>query len=286
MKLRPPIAASVLAVIAVACTGRQPQGLADVEVTLDVTYARRADGPLRADIYRPKDDGELHPGVVLIHGGSWRRGSKQRMASIAERLARHGYVAVSIDYRLAPQHKFPAQIHDCKEAVRWMRRNGDSLKLDVDRIGGFGYSAGGHLVALLATTGPGDGLEGEASAGDPPSRIAAAVTGAAPTDLRRFVYNPTFYSFLGGSQRDLPRTYDSASPVTFVSPDDPPMFLYHGQYDWMVDVSQSELMLNELQHAGVPAKLYKTRGGHFTTFLDDDEPVREAVAFLDRWLKR
>lgn len=276
--------AMFLALVSFACNARRPDVAADVDVARDVIYAEHDDGPLRADVYRPKDL-SVHPGVLLVHGGSWRRGNKQRMASVAERLAQHGYVAVSIDYRLAPKHKFPAQLYDCKAAVRWMRANAATLRIDPDHIGGFGYSAGGHLVALLATTDEDDDLEGPAAVGAPPSRIEAAVFGAAPTDLRAFLYNPTFYFFLGGSKDALPEIYAAASPINFVSADDPPMFLYHGRRDWMVDVSQSQSMMTSLLRAGVPAEYYEAPGGHFRTFLEDDEPVREAVAFLDRWLK-
>jgi acetyl esterase/lipase len=276
-------AAAIVAVVA-ACTARQPalppEGIA---VARDLAYVRRDDGPLLADVYSPNDE-SLHPAVLLVHGGSWRRGSKRRMAPIARRLAQHGYVAVSIDYRLAPAHKFPAQIYDCKDAVRWMRRNAATLRIDAGHIGAFGYSAGGHLVALLATTDAGDGLEGSSAPDAPSSRIEAAVAGAAPTDLRRFVYNPTFYFFLGGSQAALPQVYDAASPITFVTADDPPMFLYHGDSDWMVDVSQSQLMVSSLLRAGVPVEFHQGPGGHFTTFIDDDEIVRLAMAFLDRYL--
>ena len=276
--------AALLALVMLACNAREPARETRVELSRDVTYAQRDDGPLLADVYKPADD-HLHPGVLVVHGGSWRRGNKGRMARVAERLAEHGYVAVSIDYRLAPQHKFPDQLYDCKEAVRWMRRNAAALALDPAHIGGFGYSAGGHLVALLATTDADDGLEGTNEEGAPPSRIEAAVAGAAPTDLRRFIYNPTFYFFLGGSKDALPATYVAASPITFVTADDPPMFLYHGRYDWMVDVSQSQSMVSSLRNAGVPVEYYESDGGHFTTFLFDDEPVDHAVAFLDRWLK-
>jgi acetyl esterase/lipase len=206
------------------------------------------------------------------------------MARIADRLAQAGYVAVSISYRLAPDYKYPAQLHDCKEAVRWMRRNAQQLDIDPDRIGAFGYSSGGHLVSLLATTGPEDGLEGADSV-DLDSRVQAAVVGAAPTDLRKFTYNWTFYRFLGGSKEQIPEVYDAASPITFVSEDDPPMFLYHGRTDWIVDVDQSRAMATALDRAGVPAEYFEVETGHFTTFAFDDEPVQRAIHFLDRWLK-
>lgn len=111
------IGVALVAAVVAACAARQPTVPQDVAVTRNLDYAQRDDGPLLADVYAPTG-GTVHPGVLLVHGGSWRRGSKRSMARIATRLAEHGYIAVAIDYRLAPEHKFPAQIHDCKDAVR------------------------------------------------------------------------------------------------------------------------------------------------------------------------
>jgi acetyl esterase/lipase len=247
-------------------------------------YADGSGVALRADVYAPPSDGPF-PGVLVVHGGSWQRGNKERMRRVAERLARHGYVAVSIDYRLAPANRYPTQLHDCQDAVRWMRRNAAWLHIDPMRIGGFGYSAGAHLVALLATTDPAASLD-VASRGTPAdTRLQAAVIGAAPTDLRRFRPNWVFNRLLGGPPDQMPDLYAAASPITFVTPDDPPMFLYHGAHDWMVDPSQSQIMVDALRRAHVPVEYYETRGGHFSTFLFDADEVRHALAFLDRWLK-
>ena len=250
----------------------------------DLPYVRRGDGTLRADVYRPRGAGPF-PGVLVVHGGSWQRGNKSRMAPTAVRLAERGYVAVSIDYRLAPDNLFPAQLYDCEEAVRWMRANSSRLHLDPAHIGGFGYSAGAHLVALLATTGPADGLEEVAGGADGDARLQAAVLGGAPIDLGRFFPNPAMRFFLGAWPSERPDVYAMASPITFVSADDPPMFLYHGASDWMVDVSQAHEMSDALRRAGVPTGYYEAPGGHFATFLFDREQVSRAIDFLDRWLK-
>ena len=112
----------------------------------------------------------------------------------------------------------------------------------------------------------------------------AAVLGAAPIDLRRFPSNRTFNRFLGATATERPDIYALASPITFVTPDDPPMFLYHGATDWMVDASQSRLMLAALWRASVPASYDEAAGGHFATFLFGDQQVSHAIDFLDRWL--
>ncbi|MEN8184689.1 MAG: alpha/beta hydrolase [Myxococcota bacterium] len=248
-----------------------------------LVYARPGGRELRADVRRPAGDGP-HPGVLVVHGGSWSRGSRSRMRGISERLAQAGYAAVSVDYRLAPQHRFPAQIHDCKAAVRWMRGNAGELRLDPDRIGGFGYSSGAHLVALLATTAPADGLEGVPAGEALSSRIQAAVLGGAPTDLRRFPPNTVVRRFLGGGPDELPSVYALASPITHVSADDSPIFLYHGTRDLVVDVSHARRMAEALREAGVPHQLREADFGHAATFLWDGDEVDDAIRFLDQWL--
>lgn len=272
--------------VAIACAGcAAPIGSpgAGIDVARDVVYLRRGERALTADVYAPRRGREL-PAVLLVHGGSWQRGDKERMAEIGERLAGHGYVAVSIDYRLAPEHRFPAQLHDCQAAIRWMRANAERLRLDPSRIAGFGYSAGAHLVALLATADEGDGLGEVLALPGPDTRLQAAVLGAPPIALERFPDNRAFRRFLGATAAERPDVYAMASPLTFVTPDDPPMFLYHGASDWMVDPAQSRLMLDALQRASVPASYFETPRGHFTTFLFDDGQVDRAIEFLDRWL--
>jgi len=276
------VAIAMSAVVLDGCAALRPAAK-EIVVEHDVLYVQRGDVPLRADVYRPAEPGTF-PGVLLVHGGSWQRGNKQRMAGIAERLARRGYVAVSIDYRLAPTHVFPAQLHDCQAAVRWMRANAARLCLDGGRIGGFGYSAGGHLVGLLATVDPDDGLAEVVSPPPADTRLQAAVLGAAPVDLTRFPDNRVFRRLLGAGAAERPDLYSQASPITFVSADDPPMFLYHGANDWLVDAEQSRLMIEALQRVAVPATLHEGSGGHFSTFLFDDAVVSDAIDFLDKRL--
>jgi acetyl esterase/lipase len=158
------------------------------------------------------------------------------------------------------------------------------LHVDPARIGGYGYSAGAHLVGLLATTSAADGLDEVAGAPDSEVRLKAAVLGAAPVDLQQFIPNPAMIRLLGAWPDERPDVYAMASPLNFVSPDDPPIFLFHGTSDWMVDVSQSRLMRDALRRAGVPAGYFEVPGGHVSTFLFDEGQVSHAIDFLDRWL--
>ena len=196
------------------------------------TYVERESGPLKADVYVPKGKGPF-PGVVVVHGGAWYLGTRAQLAGFAQQLATRGITAVAISYRLAPTYKFPAQIEDCKEAVRWMRSQAKRLKIDPERIGGFGYSAGAHLAALLGTTDAKDGLEGDSQlSGKLSTRLLAVAGGGAPCDFRSLPLDLEMLSFwLGGTRRQQSEKYRQASPAAFVTPDDPPMFFFHGEED-------------------------------------------------------
>ena len=148
----------------------------------DLSYARRGEVELLADVHRPAS-AETAPAVILVHGGSWARGSRRRMAQIAAAVAKHGFVAVNIEYRLAPEHPYPAPLEDVLAAVCWVRRNAARLHVDPQRIALWGYSAGAHLSALAGSrpeaTHPGDACAADVA------RVQACVLGSAPTDLHR-----------------------------------------------------------------------------------------------------
>lgn len=254
----------------------------ELEVTRDVPYALRGETPLRVDIYREGDG--VRPGVLVLHPGGWFSGNKRDVRHLASRLARAGYVAVTPGFRLSGAHKFPAQIHDIKEAVRWMRAQSGELGIDPTRIAAYGYSSGGHLAALLALSDVGDGLEGDSAFPDLSSRVQAFVAGGAPSDLLAMRANPAVSSLLGSSANEQPELAAGASPVNYASPDDPPGFLYHGRLDVLVYASQSEALASALAQQGVPVDVELGWLGHFSTFLFGGDKVDLAIAFLDRHL--
>lgn len=257
----------------------------EVDVSYGQTYVERDGGPMKADVYVPKGEGPF-PGVVVVHGGAWKMGSRVQLAGVAQILAEHGMVAVAISYRLAPQYKFPAQIEDCKAAVRWMRAEATRLKIDPEHIGGFGYSAGAHLVSLLGTTSPEDGLEGvEDLAGLPGTRLQAVAAGGTPCDFRPIPNDVDGLAFwLGGTQGELPEQYRLASPAAFVTSDDPPFFFFHGETDQLVPLLSPEHMCQDLKAAGVPAELHVVpKLGHIACALNRDA-VDRAVGFLESHL--
>lgn len=227
------------------------------EVTKDVSYAQRPSGELLADLYVPTEDG-AYPGVLLVHGGAWRSGNKDQLKFVAERLSHNGFTVMAINYRLAPDHKFPAQIEDCKSAVLWMRRNAARLKLNPNWIAGWGYSAGAHLVSLLGTTDTSAGFEGPDAGSDGVStRIQLVIAGGTPCDLRPFPPEETMLvDFLGATAGEDPKAYERCSPIVYVTKDDPPMFLYHGDADELVPLENAAAMEKTLKETGVEAQLF------------------------------
>jgi acetyl esterase/lipase len=252
---------------------------ASYSIDRDVVYRTCGDVKLKADIYRPRHAG-LRPGVVMIHGGAWMSGSKTHVALHAMRIAKRGYVVMAIDYRLAPKHKFPAQIEDCRAAVQWLRRNAKTYRVDGARIAAYGYSAGGHLACLLGTAGETDPGSNESC------RVQAVVAGGAPCEFRSIPDDSKFLSlWLGGTRSEKPDLYESACPASYVSPNDPPVFFFHGEHDKLVPASNPRVLETALKNAGVMTEMHLVKNaGHLATYLDV-KSIDLAAEFLDRVLK-
>lgn len=251
-----------------------------VQVMRDLVYAERASGPLAADLYLPAGDGPF-PGILMVHGGAWMAGHKTHSAWHARRLARAGFAAIAIDYRLAPVHKFPAQLDDCHQAFQWIVARAAGYRIDARRLGAFGYSAGGHLVCLLGSKLAQD--LAPARTGD--GRLRAIVAGGAPCDFRGepLVSSKLVY-WLGGTRSDLPEVYRLASPAEFAAPHVPPIFFFHGERDRIVP-KQNPLLLNQqLQRLGVASEVYVVpQAGHVKAFLDA-QAFDRSVQFLSHHL--
>ena len=231
-----------------ADSDRPPSGRTEIpRTTLDrldsrlgVTYARYGDRTLEMDIYRPKGAWGQLPAVVCIHGGGWANGNRGSHARVAQAIAACGYVAATISYRLSGEVLFPAQINDCKAAVRFLRANAKIYGIDSDNIGAIGLSAGGHLTALLATSAGVVELEGDGGNAGVSSAIQAAVPMGAQTDfLSERTRNISavaergkiWRQFLGGSQTEKPATYRLASPLHHLDRNDPPCWFITGETD-------------------------------------------------------
>jgi len=236
-----------------------------------VRFATPEKVELECDVYRPRADGP-HPGVLVIHGGAWAIGTRQQLFHICRHLAANGFVAVTVDYRLAPAYKFPAQLDDVRAGLDWMIEHAEQYKIDPERLAAWGYSAGGHLATLL---------------GSQDARLRAVVAGGAPCDLRALAGKERKLAyFLGGTAEEVPQVYDAASPVTHASADDPPMFFYHGELDLLVPPAQPKAMIAALKKAAVAARLFLVpKAGHQAALISPSA-IREGRKFLAEKLLR
>jgi acetyl esterase/lipase len=251
----------------------------------DLVYATRDDVKLKADLFTPVGEGPF-PAILMVHGGAWMMGSRRHMDHISKPACQRGYVVLSITYRFAPKDKFPAQIHDCKEALRWFRENAKKFKVDPQRVAGYGYSAGAHLVSLMGTTEAKDGLEGESEFKDVSTRLQAVVGGGTPTDFRVFPENNNKLAyFFDGTRKQKPQQYKLASPNAFVSKDDPPFFFFHGSKDSLVPIVSAREMKKSLEKTGVRAEILELDNkGHIGAVFDKDA-ISKSLDFLDSILK-
>jgi len=249
------------------CFTRIPDG---IRLTRNLEYARPDGHPLKLDIYLPEKPVGKLPVIVWIHGGSWKSGSKG-FCPIAF-MAQKGLAIVSLDYRLSTMAAYPAQIQDCKGALRWLRAHSAEFQLDPDRIGIFGASAGGHLAALLATTGDVKELEGGVGGNlEFSSRVEAVCAFYPPTDLNKLVTNPVWRRspisdvgrLLGGPLEENLDKAATANPINHITAKTAPIFLLHGDQDTLVPISQSKILYEALQKAGVESEFAIVKGkGH------------------------
>ncbi|MBA2481792.1 MAG: alpha/beta hydrolase [Planctomycetes bacterium] len=285
----------VCLVVLAGCTSA-PRSLthpAGVEIVQDQTY-RVVDGiALGLDLYRPDGVDEALPVIVWVHGGGWFRGKKDDCPIAG--FARHGYVVAAIDYRVTRQAVFPAPVTDCKAAVSWLRANASRLRIDPDRIGVWGSSAGGHLAALVGTTNGHEFYEDPETRTRATSDVRCVCAFFPPTDLLRLYADsdPRFWRIrmaipwlLGASVDRRTAAARAASPLALVTPSAVPFLIFHGDADTMVPLKQSELFDGALRAAGVESRLIVVPGAGHSDFICLRSDVEaEAVAFFDRHLK-
>ena len=236
------------------------------------------------------------PVVVWIHGGGWTDGDHTGLENLS--LAERGYFTANIEYRLSQEAIFPAQIHDCKAALRYLRAHAAEYRLDPNRVGVWGASAGGHLVALLGTSAGVPELEGDLGYPEQSSEVQAVVDYCGPTDLTQMLQEQAqqellaqvLDQLLGGplaKRRVLAR---AASPVTYVGPTNAPFLIVHGDGDDIVPLNQSERLDAALRAAGVESKLVAVKGaGHGFPPEADPDPeaiLQMSIEFFDRHLRR
>jgi acetyl esterase/lipase len=199
------------------------------------------------------------------------------MTQIGQFIASHGFVVMNISYRFAPKFRYPAQIEDVKAAFTWFVNHSTQYQLNPETIGGWGYSAGGHLISQWAL------LESEKNKRP---ILKAVVAGGTPFDLAWYPFSPIITHLLDGFRDQRPKEYHEASPVNHVGPWAPAMFMYHGEKDRLVEAVQSAHMQNLLREVGVEARLHIVNfWGHLGTFLYAGAPIEEGILFLQEKLK-
>jgi acetyl esterase/lipase len=266
----------------------------NVEAKLDLSYAGTDHPRQRLDLYLPKarkSDTPL-PLIAFIHGGAWLGGDKRGAGGQVIRFAANGqYVAASIGYRLSGDAIWPAQIHDCKAAIRWLRAHAAEYGIDPERIGVMGSSAGGHLVAMLGTSGDVEAMEGDlGDADDQSSRVTCVVDlygpadmltiGDYPSQLDHKAANSPESRLIGGAVLENKDAARSASPVAYISKDDPPFLIIHGSNDQTVPYHQSVELDEQLTQAGVRSLFITIDGGGHGGFRSDELDQR-VKAFFD-----
>jgi len=255
----------------------------------DLPYADYNGRTLLLDLYLPGNGNELRPAVIWISGGGWRSCSRQTQATF---LVEHGFVLASIDYRISDDATAPANVYDCKAAVRWMRASAAKYLIDTNRIGVFGASAGGHLAALLGGSNGLKELEGDGGNTNQSSDVRAACDFCGPSDLTRIaipeihkqfelLYDVTA-QYLGGPVEQRSKLARLVSPLTYVSKSFAPILIIHGSADNVVPVEESLVLHEALQKAGTDTTLRVLEGaGHGWDWKMTNETV---LAFFKRTL--
>jgi acetyl esterase/lipase len=263
-----------------------PEG---VTVQRDLAYVPDGHERQKLDLYLPKQAGKPLPVIVWIHGGAWKAGSKENNPLLA--YAGKGYAVASINYRLSQHALFPAQIEDCKSAIRWLRAQAKTYNLDPEKIGVAGSSAGGHLVALLGTAGHVKALEGKTGNLEQSSQVQCVVDLFGPTDFSTMggaherADSPEAL-LIGGAVNENKEKAQRASPLTYLSKNCPPFLVIHGDQDPIVPYSQSTTFVEALKKAGIDATLITVKDGkHGGPGFTTGENEKQIELFFEKHLK-
>jgi len=261
----------------------------------NIEYAKPNNISLKLDIYLPKNVSKPYPVIVFVHGGGWRVGSKDDPPT--DFLVLLGYAVVSINYRLSQQALFPAQLYDCKAAIRWIRANAGQYGFNPQKIGAWGGSAGGHLVALLGTTANIDSLEGKVGGNLLFSSAVQAVCdwyGPAnflticdyPSTINHCSSTSPEAELIGGAIPNNPQKAWAASPIAYVTKNAPPFLIMHSTGDMAVPFHQSVELDSALRQVGVKVTFKAVVGNlHGVGVFSNDSTRKEVADFFDRQLR-
>ncbi|MEO2035383.1 MAG: alpha/beta hydrolase [Planctomycetaceae bacterium] len=263
----------------------------NIVVQRDIEYGNSGNRPLLLDLYSPKGAETAVPGVIFVHGGSWKHGKKEDYRVYAIHFARLGYVVASVQYRLSKEAPFPAAIHDVKAAVRYMRAEADSIGVDPDRIALAGGSAGGHLSMMVAYSADVPELDGDSGHSGVSSQVQCVVNLYGPTDMTtEYVQNisttnTAVSDFFEGTYEQQPDSYAAGSPLKYVTSDDPPTLILHGTVDTLVPINQADLLATKLAEVGVPYIYDRLPGWPHS--MDVAKPVNERCRwYMERLFQR
>jgi acetyl esterase/lipase len=292
----PPIAAILAAFLSAdASTGPPLPDRDKVIIERDIVYGDAGNRPLKLDIIRPRQPAESPlPVIAYIHGGGWRGGNKERETVRLLPFAASGnYFCVSIEYRLSHEASWPAQIHDCKAAIRWLKASAEKYDIDSDRLAAWGSSAGGHLVSLLGTTGDLAELEGCCGSPGYSTRVTCVVDFSGPSDLTAMLTSPKVTkdvksmvtNLIGGPLDERKNEAVAGSPRTYVSAGDVPILVVQATKDPLVPFDQGELFHNALTKCGVDSTLIVIHGTDHGSSIRNPEVLKRTSAFFDRHLR-
>ncbi len=282
---------SILCLLPLVGSCKPPSPPATVTAVRDINYAGNDEPRQSLDIYVPKTPASKPlPLVVFIHGGGWEAGSKDDCGFLFPLIQDNAFIGASINYRLTDKGPFPAQIFDCKGAIRWLRAHAKDYGIDPQKIAVFGISAGGHLVSLLGTSGGIAEMEGGIGGNlDQSSRVSCVVDFCGPADFPAFSAKgspdadkprPALDKLFGGPMSKHLDLAKAASPVTYVTKDDPPFLIIHGTKDPLVPYAQAVEFNKALHDADVSATLLTgTDGGHV---FFSAELIKDIRLFLEK----
>ena len=255
-----------------------------------IEYANPDGQHLKLNIARPKNGDGPFPTVVCVHGGGFRAGNRESYDGLTIRLAQKGFVAVTVTYRLAPKFPFPAAVHDTKAAVRWVRANAAKYKIDPERLGATGGSAGGHLAQFLGVTADVKDFEGDGGNAAQSSRVKCVVNVYGPSDFTKSYGKSVDAAevlplFLGGNLETARPQHLRASPLYWVTPNAAPTLCIHGTEDKYVAHEQAVWLIDKLKAAGVEAELLTLAGaGHGFKGKDAEAADAALFAFFEKHL--
>jgi acetyl esterase/lipase len=257
----------------------------------NIVYSTPDGESLALNIARPKVESGMRPAVLCIHGGGFRAGKRESYDALCMRLAEKGFVAATITYRLAPKHQFPAAVHDCKAAVRWLRANANKYKIDPAKIGVTGGSAGGHLAQFLGVTAHVPQFEGTGGNPDQSSQVACVVNVYGPSDFTKSYgksvdAHEVLPLWFGGNLETEFKRHIIGSPLYWVTPDAAPTLCIHGTDDKYVAHEQAVWLIDKLKAATVDAKLLTLEGaGHGFKGADAETADKALFEYFEKHLK-